>query len=158
MHVHMLLFGKFPVEQFEASRVIRGSSISVSSTLPPLILGSCSGSCFLLLSLSYHARGPHGSRYIDIYINVIHTYICIYLTLYIYIDRYIYTCVSRMAQASGLKGSWTWFKLQIIRSWHREYWRWETRSRSQCTWAVIFIPIPLPRKVSTNFMLFPFSI
>ena len=27
---------RFPVEQFEASRAIRGSSISVSSTLPPL--------------------------------------------------------------------------------------------------------------------------
>ena len=27
---------QFPVEQFEASRAIRGSSISVSSTLPPL--------------------------------------------------------------------------------------------------------------------------
>ena len=27
---------QFPVERFEASRAIRGSSISVSSTLPPL--------------------------------------------------------------------------------------------------------------------------
>ena len=27
---------QLPVEQFEASRAIRGSSISVSSTLPPL--------------------------------------------------------------------------------------------------------------------------
>ena len=29
---------QFPVEQFEASRAIRGSSISVSSTLPPLLV------------------------------------------------------------------------------------------------------------------------
>ena len=29
---------QLPVEQFEASRAIRGSSISVSSTLPPLIV------------------------------------------------------------------------------------------------------------------------
>ena len=76
---------QFPVEQFEASRAIRGSSISVSSTLPPLLCG---------------AR-PKTPAYIYIYS---HVYIILYTHTYTHIISYtisyhviqydvLYTCI-----------------------------------------------------------------
>ena len=48
---------QFPVEQFEASRAIRASSISVSSTLPPSYLGRYGYSSVV----GYGTQGMHGA-------------------------------------------------------------------------------------------------
>ena len=115
----LLKFDKqFPVEQFEAGRAIRGSSISVSSTLPPSYgcpeLIHCKLNLFNILNLISGGGGPsvwplkslgapgmsrvegqgqgrdrqRGCCYIYIYI---YTHICyIYIYIYIYIMLYIY--------------------------------------------------------------------
>ena len=99
---------QFPVEQFEASRAIRGSRISVSRTLPPLRSAFVSPSATVSgrrgAARCRARRGPAWARprryaqspcvYIYIYIYIYiererDTYIYIYINMYIYIYIYI---------------------------------------------------------------------
>ena len=90
------LYKKLPVEQFEASRAIRGSSISVSSTLPPSsesLFAGCAAATSLSAAALLTTRAPCALTDLLRSRMLCYVIILVYLHRHTYIHTYIHTCI-----------------------------------------------------------------